>query len=97
MRAYLQRPSVRRENRLTGLAEALAYLRANDTLVVEARSAWPFDEHLIEKIGELTARGVGFRSLTEKIDAYSTVTKLFADGGYDYKLSFRQQLRTLIG
>lgn len=52
-----------------GLAEALAYLRAGDTLVV-----WKLDRlgrsmsHLIEKIGELASRGIGFRSLTENID-----------------------------
>ena len=52
-----------------GLAEALAYLRAGDTLVV-----WKLDRlgrsmsHLIEKVGELAARGIGFRSLTENID-----------------------------
>ncbi|PTW43963.1 resolvase-like protein [Sphingomonas faeni] len=49
-----------------GLAEALAYLRAGDTLVV-----WELDRlgrsmsHLIEKVGELAVRGVGFRSLTK--------------------------------
>ena len=52
-----------------GLADALAYLRAGDTLVV-----WKLDRlgrsmsHLIEKIGELATRGIGFRSLTENID-----------------------------
>lgn len=52
-----------------GLAEALAYLRAGDTLVV-----WKLDRlgrsmsHLIEKIGELATRGIGFRSLTKNID-----------------------------
>ena len=52
-----------------GLADALAYLRAGDTLVV-----WKLDRlgrsmsHLIEKIGELAARGIGVRSLTENID-----------------------------
>ena len=52
-----------------GLAEALAYLRRGDTLVV-----WKLDRlgrsmsHLIEKVGELAARGVGFCSLTEQID-----------------------------
>ncbi len=52
-----------------GLAEALTYLRAGDTLVV-----WKLDRlgrsmsHLIEKIGELASRGIGFRSLTENID-----------------------------
>ncbi len=52
-----------------GLAEALAYLRTGDTLVV-----WKLERlvrsmgHLIEKIVELAARGIGFRSLTENID-----------------------------
>ncbi|GBH30994.1 hypothetical protein MBESOW_P2254 [Sphingobium xenophagum] len=52
-----------------GLAEALVYLRAGDTLVV-----WKLDRlgrsmsHLIDKIGELASRGIGFRSLTENID-----------------------------
>ena len=52
-----------------GLADALAYLRAGDTLVV-----WKLDRlgrsmsHLIDKIGELASRGIGFRSLTENID-----------------------------
>ena len=52
-----------------GLAEALAYLRERDVLVV-----WRLDRlgrslaHLIETIGALEARGVGFRSLTENID-----------------------------
>ncbi len=52
-----------------GLAEALNYLRTGDTLVV-----WKLDRlgrsmsHLIEKVGELAACGVGFRSLTEQID-----------------------------
>jgi DNA invertase Pin-like site-specific DNA recombinase len=52
-----------------GLAEALAYLRAGDTLVV-----WKLDRlgrslsHLIEVVRDLDGRGVGFRSLTENID-----------------------------
>ncbi|MDX5936671.1 recombinase family protein [Acidithiobacillus thiooxidans] len=52
-----------------GLAEALTYLREMDVLVV-----WRLDRlgrslaHLIETIGALEARGVGFRSLTENID-----------------------------
>lgn len=52
-----------------GLASALAYLRDGDVLVV-----WRLDrlgrslQHLIEVIGALEARGVGFRSLTESID-----------------------------
>ena len=51
------------------LTEALAYLRAGDTLVV-----WKLGRlgrsmrHLIKKVGELAARGVGFRSVTEQID-----------------------------
>lgn len=52
-----------------GLAAALAYLRDGDVLVV-----WRLDRlgrslpHLIETIGALEARGVGFRSLSESID-----------------------------
>ncbi|MBN05587.1 MULTISPECIES: recombinase family protein [Alphaproteobacteria] len=52
-----------------GLAEALAYLRAGDTLVV-----WKLDRlgrsmrHLIAQVGDLAVRGIGFRSLTENID-----------------------------
>ena len=52
-----------------GLADALAYLRDGDVLVV-----WRLDRlgrslpHLIETVGKLEARGVGFRSLTENID-----------------------------
>lgn len=52
-----------------GLAEALAYLRRGDTLVV-----WKLDRlgrsmaHLIETVRDLDQRGVGFRSLTEGVD-----------------------------
>jgi DNA invertase Pin-like site-specific DNA recombinase len=52
-----------------GLAAALAYLRDGDVLTV-----WRLDRlgrslpHLIETVGALEARGVGFRSLTEVID-----------------------------
>ncbi len=52
-----------------GLADVLAYLRDGDVLVV-----WRLDRlgrslpHLIETVGKLEARGVGFRSLTENID-----------------------------
>ena len=66
MRAHLQRPCVETlglaEAARLGVAEALAYLRAGDTLIV-----WKLDRlgrsmsHLIEKVGELAARGVGFR------------------------------------
>ena len=52
-----------------GLADALAYLRRGDALVV-----WKLDRlgrsmaHLIDTVHELEARGVGFRSLTEGVD-----------------------------
>jgi len=52
-----------------GLAAALAYLRDGDVLVV-----WRLDRlgrslpHLIETVGTLEERGVGFQSLTEAID-----------------------------
>ena len=52
-----------------GLAAALAYVREGDVLAV-----WKLDRlgrslpHLIEVVGELRTRGVGFRSLTEEID-----------------------------
>lgn len=52
-----------------GLAEALAYVRDGDVLVV-----WRLDRlgrslsHLIDTVGALQARGIGFRSLTENID-----------------------------
>ena len=52
-----------------GLAQALAFLREGDVLVV-----WKLDRlgrslpHLIETVAALAARGVGFRSLTESID-----------------------------
>lgn len=52
-----------------GLAEALEYVRAGDTLVV-----WRLDRlgrnlgHLIETVNALQARGIQFRSLVENID-----------------------------
>lgn len=52
-----------------GLAEALAYVREGDVLVV-----WKLDRlgrslpHLIETVRALDARSIGFRSLTEAID-----------------------------
>ena len=52
-----------------GLAEALAYVRRGDTLVV-----WKLDRlgrsmaHLIETVRMLEDKGVGFRSLTEGVD-----------------------------
>jgi DNA invertase Pin-like site-specific DNA recombinase len=51
------------------LARALEHLREGDTLVV-----WRLDRlgrslrHLVETVGALEERGVGFRSLTESID-----------------------------
>src|SRR5918912_1536126 len=59
------------------LAEALAYLRAGDTLVV-----WRLDRlgrslrHLIEVVTALRDRGVGFRSLTEQVDTTTPGGKL---------------------
>jgi DNA invertase Pin-like site-specific DNA recombinase len=52
-----------------GLAQALAFLREGDVLVV-----WKLDRlgrslpHLIETVAALAARGVGFRSVTEAIN-----------------------------
>ena len=60
-----------------GLATALAYVRDGDVLVV-----WRLDRlgrslpHLIEVIGALEARGVGFRSLTESIDTTTSGGRL---------------------
>ena len=60
-----------------GLTAALAYAREGDTLVV-----WRLDRlgrslaHLIEVIGDLEARGVGFRSLTEAIDTTTSGGRL---------------------
>ncbi len=59
------------------LADVLGYLRAGDTLVV-----WRLDRlgrslgHLIETVAELAERGVGFRSLTERIDTTTPGGKL---------------------
>jgi DNA invertase Pin-like site-specific DNA recombinase len=52
-----------------GLAQALGFLREGDVLAV-----WKLDRlgrslaHLVETVGALADRGVGFRSLTEAID-----------------------------
>jgi DNA invertase Pin-like site-specific DNA recombinase len=60
-----------------GLTAALAYVREGDTLV-----AWRLDRfgrslpHLIETVGALEARGVGFRSLTEAIDTTTSGGRL---------------------
>ena len=59
------------------LAEALAYARPGDTLVV-----WRLDRlgrslgHLIEVVGELHSRGIGFKSVTEQIDTTTPGGKL---------------------
>lgn len=61
-----------------GLTEALAYLRAGDTLIV-----WRLDrlgrslKQLIELANELKARGVGFKSLREDIDTSSATGQFF--------------------
>nr|BCM26370.1 hypothetical protein [Raoultella ornithinolytica] len=79
-----------------GLADALAYLRDGDVLVV-----WRLDRlgrslpHLIETVGKLEARGVGFRSLTENIDTTTPGGRLIfhvfgALGGTVAKLAMRQ-------
>ncbi len=60
-----------------GLTEALAFLRAGDTLVV-----WKLDrlgrslKNLIEVISDLDRRAVGFISLTEQIDTSTSGGKL---------------------
>jgi DNA invertase Pin-like site-specific DNA recombinase len=60
-----------------GLEEALAYVRAGDTLVV-----WRLDRlgrslpHLISAMTDLEERGIGFKSLTENIDTTTSGGKL---------------------
>src|SRR5512144_112512 len=60
-----------------GLDEALDFLRPGDTLVV-----WRLDRlgrslrHLIDTLGGLDQRGVGFRSLQEQIDTTTSGGKL---------------------
>src|SRR4051812_9649053 len=61
----------------TGLAEAIAFLRPGDTLVV-----WKLDRlgrsltHLIETVTTLQAKKIGFRSLQESIDTTTSGGKL---------------------
>src|SRR5947199_5572126 len=60
-----------------GLDEALAYVRAGDSLVV-----WKLDrlgrslKHLIETITKLNNRKIGFKSITENIDTTTSGGKL---------------------
>ena len=67
-RLFEDRASGARADR-PGLAQALAFLREGDVLVV-----WKLDRlgrslaHLVRTAEALAARGVGFRSLTEAID-----------------------------
>lgn len=60
-----------------GLDEAITYVRPGDTLVV-----WRLDrlgrslKHLIDAVGDLDKRGIGFKSLTESIDTTTSGGKL---------------------
>src|SRR3954464_15337898 len=60
-----------------GLEEAISYVRAGDTIAV-----WRLDRlcrslpHLIETIGKLDDRNIGFKSLTENIDTTTSGGKL---------------------
>lgn len=60
-----------------GLVEALAFVRKGDVLVV-----WRLDRlgrslpELVRLVGELDAAGIGFESLTEKIDATTAAGRL---------------------
>ena len=60
-----------------GLAQALAYARPGDVLVV-----WKLDRlgrslpHLLATVTELKARGVGFRSITEAMDTSTPAGEL---------------------
>src|SRR5688500_6406450 len=64
-------------NQRASLTEALAYVRPGDTLVV-----WRLDrlgrslKHLIETVADLRDRGIGFKSLTERIDTTTPGGKL---------------------
>ena len=61
----------------TGLEQALAFARKGDTLVV-----WKLDclgrslRHLVETIADLRGRGIGFRSLQERLDTTTSGGKL---------------------
>ncbi len=61
-----------------GLTQALAYMRAGDTLVF-----WKLDRvsrslhHLLELSDEFTKRGISFKSLQDQIDTTSGMGKFF--------------------
>jgi len=61
-----------------GMAEALNFARKQDVIVV-----WKLDrlgrslKHLIETVGDLEKRGVGFKSLQEQIDTTTSSGRLF--------------------
>lgn len=73
---YEERASGSKDDRAE-LAQAIKALRAGDTLVV-----WRLDRlgrslsHLIVTVNDLAARGIGFESITEKIDTGSAVGQL---------------------
>jgi DNA invertase Pin-like site-specific DNA recombinase len=75
------------------LAEALAYAREGDVLVV-----WRLDRlgrsvpNLIEILNEIAAKGVGFKSLQESIDTTTPMGKLF----FHLSAAFAQYERDLI-
>jgi DNA invertase Pin-like site-specific DNA recombinase len=76
-RTFTDLASGAKEDR-AGLAEALAFARSGDTLVV-----WKLDRlgrslpHLIATVKDLAARGIGFRSVQESIDTTMPAGKLF--------------------
>ncbi|WCT75541.1 recombinase family protein (plasmid) [Sphingomonas naphthae] len=75
-RTFTDKASGAKANR-AGLAEALSHARAGDVIVV-----WKLDrlgrtmKGLVDLAAELADRGIGFRSLTDGIDAAGTAGKL---------------------